>query len=370
MQNANKIQSPQPQPTQLLPTKKWYTDETLLAMVSLVVLAFLILLVYFIINQPQNLGPIVVGHKNTNNPTQNALGNLKSYANTQYGYEIQYPSNWMLEQSEGNLLTLINNSNSQTNINTVHSFSLSVSPTNVNDPMTWYTTYTDTNAGSKLTEKEDVTIGGVSGVRFCDPLSGGKIDENWIIIKSGYVYNFEATGAACDLSNKTLNDILATFKFTNNTSSSPVNFQSPNWPELQKYTIFHLCVPYYTPNGFYWSGPTNLTNGDKISDLNLSLKSDNNPSRVMVYEQSADITKAANKDLLNVTDANYTSQGFKVSHVDINGNDGLLATAYEGMATQMVHLKFLLNGTEVFLSANGGDTLSVSDITKIARSMK
>lgn len=360
-------------PTQPIPmVKKWYTDKAVLTMLVLVILAGLSLAVYFILNQPQNLGPIITGHKNSNNlaqnaPAQNTAGELKSYTNTQYGYEIQYPSDWGLQESGARMISLFNNSKNN-QANTPNSFSLLISPANINDPLTWYTTYVY-NVVNNITEKEDVTIAGVSGMSFCHPL-GSKFEENWVVIHNGYAYEFDTTAAACDLSNKTLNDILATFKFTSNTSSSSASPQSPDWSKLQQYTIFSFRVPSYTPNSFYWEGPTNLTSGEKISDIGLTLKSDNNPSRVTIDEQSSDPAKAANKDLLNVTDNNYTSQGFKVSHVDINGNDALLATAYEGMSTQMVHLRFFLNGTEVFINAEGGNALSVNDIITIARSIK
>jgi hypothetical protein len=364
MENPNETQPPLMPPIQSTPTKKWYADKAVLTILVLVILAGLSLTVYFIVNQPQNLGPIVFNHKSTKvAPIQN--GNLKSFTNSRYGYEIQYPTDWMTEGSNDIIFLYTN----QTSSNSPSSLGVAVYTTNTNDPVSWFTTNTYTKTDG-LTEKPNITIGGISGVGFCHPLSATKIQEDWIIIHAGYVYDFGASWPTCNLSNTTINDILDTFKFTTNTSSSSTSSQSPNWSDFQQYTIFSLRVPSYTPNGFYWEGPTNLIIGEKISGINLTLKSDNNPSQVMVYEQSTDPAKAANKDLLNVTDSNYTSQGFKVSHVAINENDALLATAYEGMTTQMVHLRFFLKGTEVFLNADGGNGLSVNDIINIARSMK
>lgn len=50
---------PPPQP------KKWYADKAVMAMLILVILAALSLTAYFILNQPQNLGPVVVNHRTT-----------------------------------------------------------------------------------------------------------------------------------------------------------------------------------------------------------------------------------------------------------------------------------------------------------------
>ncbi len=68
MENSNGIlPPPQPgqlpsQPTQLTPAKKWHVDKAVMTILILVILAASSLAVYFILNQPQNLGPVVVSH--------------------------------------------------------------------------------------------------------------------------------------------------------------------------------------------------------------------------------------------------------------------------------------------------------------------
>ncbi len=65
-----------PQSVQLAPTKKWYADKAVMAMLILVILAASSLAAYFILNQPQNLGPVVVSHHKASEQTSNNKAEL------------------------------------------------------------------------------------------------------------------------------------------------------------------------------------------------------------------------------------------------------------------------------------------------------
>jgi hypothetical protein len=128
MENPNEV-LPTPLPEQLpQQTKKWYEDKTLVIILVLVILAALSLAVYFILNQPQNLGPVVVSHHPTtvpqnqptatssspftvtSSPTQINTSNWQTYTNSIYGIKVSYPSYVALqnEAADGAALNLTN----------------------------------------------------------------------------------------------------------------------------------------------------------------------------------------------------------------------------------------------------------------------
>ena len=79
MENTNEV-LPTPQPVQPTPIKKWYANKAVMVMLILVILAASSLTVYFILNQPQNLGPVVVSHLKANE--QNTANNNSALTNT------------------------------------------------------------------------------------------------------------------------------------------------------------------------------------------------------------------------------------------------------------------------------------------------
>ena len=95
-------------PTQSPQTKKWYQHKGIISIIILAVIAAVAVWTYAILNQPQELGPVVVTHRPkvtaiNQNPTTTSsssttatsspadINSWKTYTNSQYGFSVGIP---------------------------------------------------------------------------------------------------------------------------------------------------------------------------------------------------------------------------------------------------------------------------------------
>jgi hypothetical protein len=101
--NNQNIPIPPTQPQQ----KKWYQHKGIISIIILAVIAGVAVWAYAMMNQTQDLGPIVVQHKtkqllipaaqSTTTPitTESQIPNWQTYGNSQYGFSLRYPNSWV-----------------------------------------------------------------------------------------------------------------------------------------------------------------------------------------------------------------------------------------------------------------------------------
>ena len=250
-----------------------------MAITFLAVVACTVIGVYFIYNQPQNLGSVIVQHHKTvlqnqlaTNPTQSVAtsspfqvnnSNWKTYSSNEYGFSFQYPSDWTIRSNLQEVgfggVYLVSPTTTIEQDMSSGDFTVTVSDWSIMGTTTLETmksqlqkNYDGYVAGQpmQVTKNFDQDNNYLKTVEFLKNNYHFQIDMNWgvsIQVFSAGSNNNLPTGFASDKKQiiNIENQILSTFKFTNQTTVPSTTVSQLTHTEPQKIDVDSI----YSQNG-------------------------------------------------------------------------------------------------------------------------
>jgi len=147
--------------------------------------------------------------------TKDETANWKTYKNKEYGFEIRYPNDWLIEGNQDSVYfkrTDISQEEME-RMEIGYPLSILVENTSAESIFDWFENSFSDRPQNLKPEKHSITIGGINGIRYSDPISMGGCDETFATIKNRKLFRFLRHGSTCNYSNELFTNIVSTFKF-------------------------------------------------------------------------------------------------------------------------------------------------------------
>ena len=147
--------------------------------------------------------------------SQDETANWKTYRNSKYGFEMRYPNDWLIEGNQDSVYfkrTDISQEEMERK-QIGYPLSILIENTSAGSILDWFENEFSDRAQDSRPEKHLITIGGVNGIKYSDPISMGGCDGTFATIKNGKLFRFLRHGSTCGYSDELFTNIISTFKF-------------------------------------------------------------------------------------------------------------------------------------------------------------
>jgi hypothetical protein len=214
MENQNLNPKPIPQ---LPASKKWYNHKGILVIILLALIAGTAVWVFFILNQPLYLGPVIVPHKHSNEqpmgnasstsvlaieptvsstPTLVDTTNWQTFTDNSLGVTIKFPKQWYIVDNSLNLSS-INPSAAPTDSAPKNDVFFGISPIAFQNTLPidqWYVQYFSDKSLNGIISKNYTTVGGLPAIEVNTVYNytGTPYSETWYYVtNSGVVFEIQ-----------------------------------------------------------------------------------------------------------------------------------------------------------------------------------
>jgi hypothetical protein len=146
---------------------------------------------------------------------QKEAADWKTYRNSEYAFELRYPNDWLVKENQNNIYFERTDMSQEEMAEKRISYPLSIliENTSAKSISDWFENeFSDRTRGSRP-KKQPITIGGVNGIRYSDPMSIGGCHETFAMIENGKLFKFLRHGSTCDYSDELFTNIILLFKF-------------------------------------------------------------------------------------------------------------------------------------------------------------
>ncbi len=137
--------------------------------------------------------------------------NYKLYRNDEFGFEIKYPKDWLLEKGENGVN--FKRATKEMEGEFLLALSISIENTSEESVLDWFNKeFPDREQGLKPNE-QSIMVGGKEGIKYFDPISMGGCGETFAVIKRGKIFKLLRDSSTCDYSDELFVDIISSFEF-------------------------------------------------------------------------------------------------------------------------------------------------------------
>jgi hypothetical protein len=141
--------------------------------------------------------------------------NWKTYRNSKYEFEMSYPNEWLVEEKQ-DIVHFKRMDISQEEMERKqigYPLTILIGSTSAESILDWFGNEFSGRDQELRPGKQSMTIGGVNGIKYSDPMSMGGCNETFAMIKNGKLFRFLRHGSSCNYSDELFTNIISTFKF-------------------------------------------------------------------------------------------------------------------------------------------------------------
>lgn len=139
----------------------------------------------------------------------------ETYRNSKHGFEMGHPNDWFIEGNQDSVyFKRTDISQEETERREIgYPLIILIENTSAESILGWFENKFSDRAQDLRPGEKLMTIGGVNGIKYSDPITMGGCDETFATIKNGKLFRFLRHGSTCDYSDELFTNIISTFKF-------------------------------------------------------------------------------------------------------------------------------------------------------------
>lgn len=137
------------------------------------------------------------------------------YRDTQYGFEINYPNDWLVTKDQESILFERKNvrNDSGTSRGLVIA-TINVSTTSARSIDEWFKNEFSAR-GELIPTPKALSIGGQQGLTYSDPVSEGGCDQDYVFMKGDMLYKIRRDSSTCDYAGSVFDNFVGSFRLFN-----------------------------------------------------------------------------------------------------------------------------------------------------------